>query len=88
MITLHGMIRTQIQLSEEQARRVKAMARREGVSMAEMIRRALDRLLGEEEPARARHWADAGALVGAFSDREGEERVAARHDAHLDEAYR
>lgn len=64
------------------------MARREGVSMAEMIRRALDRLLAEEEPARVRHWADAAALVGAFADREGDERVAARHDAHLDAAYR
>lgn len=82
------MIRTQIQLSEDQARRVKTMAHREGVSMAEIIRRALDRLLAEEAPSRARHWADAESLVGGFVDREGEERAAAEHDAHLDEAYR
>jgi hypothetical protein len=82
------MVRTQIQLSEDQARRVKTMAHREGVSMAEIIRRALDRLLAEEAPSRARHWADAEALVGAFVDREGADRVASDHDAHLDEAYR
>lgn len=82
------MIRTQIQLSEEQARRVKAMARRQGVSMAELIRRGLDRLLAEEEPARARHWSEAEALVGAFVDAAAGRDVAARHDAYLDEAYR
>lgn len=31
------MIRTQIQLTDEQARRVRAMARREGVSMALLV---------------------------------------------------
>lgn len=82
------MIRTQIQLTQDQARRARAMARREGVSMAEIIRRGLDRLIAEEEPSRAHQWAEAEALVGAFVDTEGARDVAARHDAYLDEAYR
>ena len=82
------MIRTQIQLSEQQARQAKAMARREGVSMAEILRRGLDRLIAEEEPSRADRWAEAEALVGAFVDAAGPRDVAARHDAYLDEAYR
>ncbi|HSW31635.1 MAG TPA: ribbon-helix-helix protein, CopG family [Longimicrobiales bacterium] len=82
------MIRTQIQLSDEQARRVKAMARREDVSMAEILRRGLDRLIAEEEPTRADRWAEADAMVGAFVDAARARDVAARHDAYLDEAYR
>ncbi|MHB1193616.1 MAG: ribbon-helix-helix domain-containing protein [Longimicrobiales bacterium] len=82
------MIRTQIQLSEEQARRAKAMAHREGVSMAEILRRGLDRLIAEVEPSRADRWAEAEALVGAFVDAVDAHDVAARHDAYLDEGYR
>jgi hypothetical protein len=45
--------RTQIYLSEEQRRRVDAVAASEGVSMAEVIRRALDAFLLDEAPAEA-----------------------------------
>ncbi len=40
-------IRTQIQLTEQQARRLKELAQRSGVSMAELIRRSMERLLNE-----------------------------------------
>ena len=36
------MIRTQIQLTQEQSRRIKEVAEREEISMAEVIRRAVD----------------------------------------------
>jgi hypothetical protein len=39
------MIRTQIQLTEEQARRLKAMAAERGTSVAELIRQGVDDLL-------------------------------------------
>jgi len=42
------MVRTQIQLSERQSRRLKALAAREGTSVAELIRRAVDRALDAE----------------------------------------
>jgi hypothetical protein len=81
------MIRTQIQLTERQARELKRMAAREGVSMAEVIRRAVDAKLrggtGEvpwEELVRR-----ALAAMGKF--RSGLKDVAERHDDYLVEAY-
>jgi predicted DNA-binding protein len=40
--------RTQIYLTDEQRRRIKEVASAEGVSMAEVIRRALDGYLDEQ----------------------------------------
>jgi len=39
------MVRTQIQLTEHQVKGVKALARAEGISAAEVIRRAIDELI-------------------------------------------
>lgn len=80
-------IRTQIQLSEEQVRKLRRAARREGVSMAEAIRRLVDRGLGDEEADRARLYDRAAATVGRFRDRRGAKDVAKEHDAYLDEAF-
>jgi predicted DNA-binding protein len=47
------MIRTQIQLTEEQAARLKAVAARRGISMAEVIRQAVDSAVsrtGDRDP--------------------------------------
>ena len=41
------MVRTQIQLTERQARELKRMAAKEGVSMAEVIRNAVDAKISE-----------------------------------------
>lgn len=81
------MIRTQIQLTEEQARRVRALARREGVSMAEIIRRGVEVVLAGAEPARGDVWERAATLVGAFADINAAADVAERHDAYLDESF-
>ena len=43
--------RTQIYLTEEQRRRIDAVTAAEGVPMAEVIRRALDRYLDDETDA-------------------------------------
>ena len=42
--------RTQVYLTEEQRRRIDALAEDEGVTMAEIIRRALDLYLEDEAP--------------------------------------
>jgi hypothetical protein len=42
--------RTQVYLTEEQRRRLDALAAAEGVTMAEVVRRALDAYLDEEGP--------------------------------------
>jgi hypothetical protein len=81
------MVRTQIQLTERQARELKRMAAKEGVSMAEIIRRAVDakirggmgELPWEERVRRAQ------AATGKF--RSGLKDVAERHDDYLAEEY-
>ncbi|HUU61377.1 MAG TPA: CopG family transcriptional regulator [Acidimicrobiia bacterium] len=42
--------RTQVYLTEEQRRRIDALAEAEGVTMAEIVRRALDAYLDGESP--------------------------------------
>ncbi|HSN89790.1 MAG TPA: ribbon-helix-helix protein, CopG family [Anaeromyxobacteraceae bacterium] len=81
------MVRTQIQLTEEQARKLRSQARREGVSLAEAIRRLVDRGLAEERADRRRLYERAAVVVGRFRDRRGAKDVATEHDAYLDEAY-
>lgn len=80
------MVRTQIQLTEKQARRLRAEAREQGVSMAEMIRRLVDRGLAEESSARARLYDRAARIVGRFADRRGVTDLAREHDRYLDQA--
>jgi RecA/RadA recombinase len=81
------MIRTQIQLTEEQARRLRDEARRSGQSMAELIRQSVDRLLeqGAASPAGAVSRLSALEVIGGF--RSGKSDVAVKHDDYLDESY-
>jgi len=81
------MVRTQIQLTEEQARRLRAAAREQGVSLAEMIRRFVDCGLEEASAGRKEMYARAAALVGRFPDKEAARDLAEQHDRYLDEAY-
>jgi hypothetical protein len=80
------MIRTQIQLTEEQSRRVKEIAAREDISMAEVIRRAVDHWIatwGDLPPEERRR--RALSVVGRFSSGLGD--ISANHDAYLVDAY-
>ena len=81
------MIRTQIQLTEAQARRLRLAARREGISLAEAIRRLVERGLADDEAGRGRLYARAAEVVGRYRDRRGAKDVAKEHDAYLDEAF-
>lgn len=81
------MIRTQIQLTEQQARRLRTRAQEERVSLAEIVRRCLDRALSETAPDRAALYDRAARTIGRFPDRRGARDVARRHDRYLDEAY-
>jgi hypothetical protein len=81
------MVRTQIQLTEQQARRLRAEARARGVSLAEMIRRLVEKGLAEDVPDRAALYERAVRIVGRFSDRRGATDISSRHDHYLDEAY-
>ena len=79
------MIRTQIQITAEQARLLKRLAAREGKSVAELIRSSVDDLLRtggikNQEALRRKARAAAGALHGP-------DELAAMHDDHLVEAF-
>ncbi|BCW99337.1 MAG: ribbon-helix-helix domain-containing protein [Armatimonadota bacterium] len=76
------MVRTQIQLTEEQIHRAKALARRKGVSMAEVIRQALDaatRELERTDEVRRRATAIIGCVRSGLGD------LSTNHDAYLTE---
>ncbi len=81
------MVRTQIQLTEEQARRVRRIAQEEGVSIAEVIRRCVDQGLEESRPSRAELWEKVLAVAGRFEDSTGAEDVSERHDEYLNGIY-
>ena len=80
------MIRTQIQLTAEQSKRLKAAAARKKISMAELIRRGVEVILEQElEPSSDECIARALAAAGRF--RSGHPDVARRHDEYLGQAY-
>lgn len=81
------MVRTQIQLTEQQARRLRRQARDRGVSLAEMVRRCVDRGLADDRSDRAALYERAAQLVGRLADRGGTRDISARHDRYLDEAF-
>ena len=81
------MVRTQIQLTEDQAKAIKKIAAAQGVSVAELIRRAVDGAIKSgvtmdtmERQKRAIE------IVGEF--RSGRRNVSKKHDEYLVEAYR
>jgi uncharacterized protein with von Willebrand factor type A (vWA) domain len=81
------MVRTQIQLTDQQARRLRAEARERGLSLAEIIRGYVDKGLSEETPNRAALYDRAVRVVGRFRDRRGVRDLSSKHDQYLDDAY-
>lgn len=76
------MVRTQIQLTEEQAARLRRLAAARGVSMAAVIRDAVDSATSDhDDEAR---WERALSAVGCGSS--GRRDIAVEHDRHLAEA--
>lgn len=78
------MIRTQIQITPEQAQALKRLAAREGKSVAELIRISVDTMLRaggikDQDDLRRRAIAAAGKLAGP-------ENLASNHDEFLAEA--
>ena len=80
------MVRTQIQLTEEQARALKKMAASRHLSSAELIRRAVDIMIksgpgADPEESRKR----AIDIAGKFSS--GKSDVSRKHDRYLADAF-
>jgi hypothetical protein len=89
MICNHGgirMVRTQIQLSEDQVKAVKAVATAHGISAAEVTRRAINSVIQSpsvldttEKRRRALE------VVGKF--RSGKKDISEKHNDYLAEAF-
>jgi hypothetical protein len=78
------MQRTNIYLEDQQTRALDRLARTEGVSRAEMIRRIIDRALLGEADSRATLLAAIDASAGAARDVETVSRGESDRDRHLD----
>lgn len=83
---LFEMVRTQVRLTEDQARRVKRIAAERRVSMATVIRQGVDLLLRSAETIDAERADRAVSAAGRF--RSGGGDGAEGHDRCLGEAYR
>jgi len=81
------MVRTQIQLPEQQVTLLKRLAAQQHVSMAELIRRAVDLFtLSPDATNIMERRKRAIAAVGRFHSGRGD--LAARHDDYLVEAFK
>jgi plasmid stability protein len=81
------MIRTQIQLTEEQSRALRERAAEEGRSMADVIRGLVDDVVGgEPRPDREERRRRALAAIGSIG--KGPRDLSRRHDRYLAEAFR
>ena len=80
------MIRAQIQLTEDQARILKALAAKRKSSVAELIRQSVDNLIREtSEVDMAERRQRAIAAAGRFHS--GRTDISTHHDDYLTEAY-
>ena len=81
------MVRTQVQLTEEQARALKRLAAQQGKSVADLIRKGVDLVIASSwSTATEERISRAIALAGRF--RSGVRDLSAQHDRYLAEAYR
>ena len=80
------MIRTQISLTDEQMRRLRRAAASRRMSIAAVIRDAIEQTLPDEDEERAERQRRAFALAGAFDS--GQRHTAERHDEVLAEDSR
>jgi hypothetical protein len=80
------MIRTQVQLTDEQAEALRRRSRRENVSVAELVRRAIDAFTRAEPPSEREVRDRAIHAAGRFAS--GVVDTSSRHDEALADAFR
>ncbi len=79
------MVRTQVQLTEEQAETLRRLSAESGQSIAEIVRLSVQLYVGSRHrPSRAGRVERAIRVAGRFSS--GLKDVSARHDEYLAEA--
>lgn len=80
------MVRTQIQLTEAQARKIKKAAMDQGTSVAEVIRRAVENMV-QSSPKMSIQERTRRAMEIAGKFRSGKKNISRNHDEYLAEAY-
>jgi len=82
------MVRTQIQLTEDQAQMLRELSLAGNESVAALIRKAIDRFLvtGTSIPNRAAQYRQALSLAGKYETAQPD--IAVEHDRYLEEAFR
>jgi len=79
------MVRTQIQLTEDQARMLRELSLSSRESVAALIRKAIDRFLITGKPDRIALYRQAMTVVGKYKTEQSD--LAVEHDRYLEEAY-
>ena len=79
------MVRTQVQLTEEQARLLREISRTGRESIAALIRRAVDQFLMSRKPDQFTLYRQASTVVGKYGA--GARDISLEHDRYLEEAF-
>lgn len=80
------MVKTQVQLPEEDLAELRRMAAEEGVSVSELVRRGVKQVLDAKgKPSREELWERASKVIGKF--RSGKTDIGQRHDDYLAEDF-
>lgn len=79
------MVRTQIQLTEEQARKLKEISLSSSESVAALIRKAVDQFVVTGKPDRSALYRQAGSIVGKYKTKLSD--ISVEHDRYLEEAF-
>lgn len=79
------MVRTQIQLTEGQAKRLRELSAARRESMAALIRKAVDQFIVSGNPDRAALYRQAESVVGKYKTDTGD--ISINHDRYLEEAF-
>jgi hypothetical protein len=84
------MIRTQIQLTQEQHRWLKRWAQERGISLSEAVRRCVSQQQTAEatEDRHSDRVRKALSVLGKYSDPDGISNIGRDHDIFLADAYR
>lgn len=79
------MVRTQIQLTEEQAQKLKELSLSSHESVAALIRKAVDQFVVTGKPDRSALYRQAGPIVGKYRTKKSD--ISVEHDRYLEEAF-
>jgi len=79
------MVRTQIQLTEEEVEKLRELSAVRRVSVAALIRQAVDQFIVSGNPDRSTLYRQAGSVIGKYkADRSD---ISMNHDGYLEEGF-